>query len=167
MPLIKGDQITEDPWVYADDEDELPSGDVVVHLERWEKDKDSLRSRNGKLGLILRSDQSPELVADDLAAFDLIALDFPAFKDGRAFSYARMLRERFAFEGEIRAVGDVHRDQLFFMHRCGFDAFEVENAAVLQDWLEAAREFTSVYQPALDAKQSVLRLRHHTKKAAE
>ena len=89
------------------------------------------------------------------------------FKDGRAFSYARLLRERYGFNGEVRAVGDVLRDQLFFMHRCGFDAFEVKDESMLQDWLEAVREISVVYQLATDGRESVLQLRRWKRNAAE
>ncbi len=167
MPLIKEGKAVDDPWTYADEETDLPSGDVIVSFDRWKKDQAGLRARNGRLGIFLRADQSPDLMDEDLEAFDLVALEFPAFKDGRAFSYARLLRERFAFAGEIRAVGDVLRDQLFFMHRCGFDAFEVKNEAAVPGWLDAMKEFSVVYQPAMDAKQSVLRIRHKHEEAAE
>ena len=77
----------------------------------------------------MHSDQSPELIADDVQRFALVALEFPKFRDGRAYSYARLLRERYGFKGELRAVGDVLLEQLFFMLRTGFDAFELQQSA--------------------------------------
>ena len=80
----------------------------------------------------------------------MIAIDFPAFKDGRGFSQARLLRERYGYKGEIRAVGDVARDQMFFMARCGINAFEVKPGRSLEDALKAFNDFSVTYQPAAD-----------------
>src|SRR3546814_2142105 len=87
-------------------------------------DLERLRGHNGRLGLRLKSDQSPAGIAEDLGHFQLVALEFPRFGDGRAYSYARLLRERYGFKGELRAVGNVLRDQFLFMLRCGFDALD-------------------------------------------
>ena len=151
MALIKDRALRPDPWVLFTDEAELPESDpAIVSLERWQRDRDRLGVRNGPLGLRLRSDEPPEAVVDDLVAFDLIALEFPKFTDGRAYSYARLLRERYGFEGELRAVGNVLRDQLFFMQRCGFDAFEVGDDVDIGACLEAFAEIDVIYQPADD-----------------
>ena len=160
MALIKDNALRPDPWVSVADEAELPESDpAIVSFERWGRDRALLARRNRPLGLRLRSDQPPEGVADDLAAFDLIALEFPKFTDGRAYSYARLLRERYGFEGELRAVGNVLRDQLFFMRRCGFDAFEVADDVDLGAWLEALGEIDVVYQPAADDRRPFTALR--------
>ena len=90
-----------------------------------------------------------EMVAD-LPRLELVALEFPKFSDGRALSQARLLRERYGYRGEIRAMGDVLRDQLFFMTRCGFDAFEPRPDRSLEDALAAFDEFSASYQPAAD-----------------
>src|SRR3546814_6954056 len=97
-------------------------------------DLERLRGHNGRLGLRLKSDQSPAGIAEDLGHFQLVALEFPRFGDGRAYSYARLLRERSGFKGELRAVGNVLRDQFLFMLRCGFDAFEVANENAVDAW---------------------------------
>src|SRR3546814_6520329 len=110
-------------------------------------DLERLRGHNGRLGLRLKSDQSPAGIAEDLGHFQLVALEFPRFGDGRAYSYARLLRERYGFKGELRAVGNVLRDQLLFMLRCGFDAFEVANENAVDAWREALAEFDLFYQP--------------------
>ena len=122
MPLLKNGQIVADSWRRIGDDEPLPdSGRLMVSLARWQRERDALAVR-GSLGLVLNSDQGPASIADHLAHFDLIALDFPRFQDGRAYSYARLIRERYKFTGELRAVGNVLRDQLLFMRRCGFDA---------------------------------------------
>lgn len=160
MPLIKDDQLIDDPWTTAPDEGPLPVEErIIVSLERWQAARTELLARNGRLGIHLKSDQPPALIADDLASFDLVALEFPVFKDGRAFSHARLLRERYGFTGELRAVGEVLRDQLLFMHRCGFDSFEVANDGALDAWREAAREISVWYQPATDRRPWVATLR--------
>ena len=97
--------------------------------------------RGTPLGIRLHSDQPPELIAVDVRAFCRVALEFPKFRDGRAYSYARLLRERYGFKGELRAVGEVLLEQLFFMLRTGFDAFEIESADPLEGLPHGARGF--------------------------
>ena len=93
MALLKRDRIIDDPWQQIDDDSPLPSGiPVIVTHERWQKERDALMGRNGELGILLASDQPPDLIADDLHRFTLICLDFPKFTDGRAYSHARRLR---------------------------------------------------------------------------
>ena len=121
--------------------------------------RDRLGRRTAPLGVRLKAGQSPDLIADDLGRFDVIALEFPVFTDGRAFSYARALRERHAFAGQVRAVGNVLRDQYSIMRRCGFDAFEVADGTRLEDWLESDREISVVYQQAIDGRPSAAALR--------
>lgn len=161
MPLLKNGQIVEDSWAAvppAEDGDTaappLPAieVDLVVTLEQWQEHRETLVKRNGRLGLRLRSDQSPAEVAELLGHFDLVALEFPRFGDGRAYSYARLLRERYGFTGEVRAVGNVLRDQLFFMLRCGFDSFELTSHDSLAAWQEAVTEIDVWYQPTADGR---------------
>lgn len=167
MPLIKDDQLIEDPWVNVVNGDVLPIEEsIIVELERWQEARQELMARNGRLGIRLRSDQPPALIAEDLAHFDLVALEFPVFKDGRAFSYARLLRERYGFDGELRAVGQVLRDQLLFMRRCGFDSLEVADETVLDAWHQAKREISVFYQPATDRRPWVAQLRHRAEQAS-
>lgn len=164
MPLIKDGAIAKDPWVQLDDAAPIGPGDhAIVSLERWQAERDQLAQRNAPIGLRLRSDQSPALIAEEVTRFAVIALEFPKFTDGRAYSYARLLRERYGFEGELRAVGAVLRDQFAFMARCGFDALEVPDkgdaAQVLEAWRDATGEISVRYQPAADGTLSVLALR--------
>jgi uncharacterized protein (DUF934 family) len=159
MPLIKDGLLIADNWQSIADEDELVEGPVIVSLERWQKDREELLARNTALGLRLKSDQPPALVPDDLARFAVIALEFPKFNDGRAYSYARLLRERYGFKGEVRAVGNVLRDQFLLMLRCGFDAFEVADKATADAWEDAVSRISVTYQPGSDARRPAMALR--------
>ena len=126
MKIIKGQEVVEDTWNHVADEDELPEGQIIVSYARWQQDRDALIARsNSGLGVALDPEHHAEDIAGDLEHFAVVALDFPVFRDGRAYSTARLLRDRYDYKGELRATGDVLRDQLFYMYRCGFDAFEV------------------------------------------
>ncbi|HIM25356.1 MAG TPA: DUF934 domain-containing protein, partial [Rhodospirillales bacterium] len=97
---------------------------------------------------------------DDLEHLGVVALAFPVFKDGRAYSNARRLRERHGYTGEIRAIGNVLRDQYLFMLRCGFDALEVKEGETEKDWQKATKAFSVFFQPAADDQETVVSLRH-------
>jgi uncharacterized protein (DUF934 family) len=160
MPLLKEGAVVEDTWTpLAEGAEAAPLGNVIITLEQWQAGGERLRGHNGRLGLRLRSDQSPAQLADDLQHFDLIALEFPRFGDGRAYSYARLLRERYGFKGELRAVGNVLRDQFVFMLRCGFNSFEVANDKAVEAWRDATAEFTEWYQPTGNSRASLGTLR--------
>jgi uncharacterized protein (DUF934 family) len=163
MPLIRATGVVDDPWLFVKDEEPLPeAGAVIVTLDRWQANRDQLLARPTPLGLRLKSEQPPSLVAGDVERFDVIALEFPKFTNGRAYSSARLLRERYGFRGELRAVGNVLRDQLAFMRRCGFDSFEIPPQADAAAWLSSLGGISVVYQPATDGRASVLTLRHGT-----
>jgi uncharacterized protein (DUF934 family) len=152
MALIKNHQLMEDPYTRVSAGEPWPdSGALLVGLDQWQEEKPALLARNQDLGLILQSDQHPELIVDDLEHLQLVALEFPVFRDGRAFSYARLLR-RFGFKGEIRAIGDVLLDQLHYMQRVGFDAFDITAADPLAAYKQASQEFGVWYQPAADGR---------------
>ncbi len=164
MPLIRDGRLIEDPWVRVDDDAALPAGvPVIVGLVRWCSARDELLSLGRPLGISLGNDQPPELVADDIERFDLVVLDFPKFTDGRAYSQARLLRERLGFSGAIRATGQVLRDQLSLMLRCGFDEFEMADDDAVDSWARATHEISVRYQPAADGRDwaSDLRRRRH------
>ena len=153
MPLIEDGKLVEDDWVNVADGEAPPANEpAIIGLDTWLEDRDRLGRRNTPLGIRLKAGQSPDLIAGDLGRFDVIALEFPVFTDGRAYSYARTLRERYAFAGQVRAIGNVLRDQYFFMRRVGFDAFEVADTARLEDWLEADREISVLYQQSIDGR---------------
>jgi uncharacterized protein (DUF934 family) len=160
MPLIKGGRFVADPWrALADDETVPEAPHLIVSYARWLKERDALTPLPAELGLRLPNDVSPMKLGEDLARFALVALSFPRFTDGRAYSQARLLRRRLGFTGELRAEGDVLRDQLLFMRRCGFDAFAVTERAIFENWLPAFREIDVFYQPAEDSRASLLRRR--------
>lgn len=157
MPLLKEGQTVEDTWVRVADGDPLPADrPALMPLERWLAERDSLIGHNSPLGVLLNSDDMVEDIADDLGRLALVALDFPRFQDGRAYSSARILRERYGYEGEVRAVGNVLADQFLFMHRCGFDAYEVADPAKAGLWRKVMAEMTAFYQPTGDGRPALL-----------
>ena len=161
MPLLKEGKRAEDPWQRVEADAPLPkTGPAYVELERWQQDREVLIARVEPVGVLLKSDEHAEELANDLGHLDLIALDFPGFKDGRAYSNARMLREKYAFTGELRAVGDVLLEHLLFMHRCGFDAFEIDSDDPEEDWQTAVADFDVWYQPTADGRPTILQRRH-------
>lgn len=126
-------------------EAELPSGKIIVPLAYWQANRDALLSR-GDVAVWLAPGEEPKDLEDDLGALPLVAIHFPAFKDGRGYSYARELRTRYNFKGEVRATGDVLRDQLFYMTRCGFNAFEVREDRSIEEALQGLKDFSVTYQ---------------------
>ncbi len=145
----------DDAFVNVTDEDAIPeNGDVILSLARFEAEGDALLSSNSRrVGVRIESDQEVEVLAYDLPRIAVVALAFPKFRDGRAYTSARLLRERFKYEGQIRAVGDVLQEQVGFMVRCGFDAFEPSDGATPEVLTKAANRFRHVYQRAADARQ--------------
>jgi uncharacterized protein (DUF934 family) len=161
MALIKNGELAASSFVDASVAETIPAtGAVIVNLKQWQAQRTELLKRGTPLGLRLHSDQPPDLIAADLPHFTLVALEFPKFRDGRAYSYARLLRERYAFKGELRAVGEVLLEQLFFMLRVGFDAFEVTSADPLGDYRTALADFSVWYQPTADGRPTAMQLRH-------
>ena len=160
MLLTENGALEDDSWRHLEDDEAAPEGDpITVSLARWRKSGADLRGRNGKLGLRLPNDAEPEEIAAELDRLDLIVLSFPKFTDGRAYSQARLLRERHGYKGELRASGNVLRDQLLFMRRCGFNSFIVGARAVRENWAAAFGEFDVFYQRALDNRPWVMRQR--------
>ena len=160
MALIKDGKLVTDSFVDATAAAAIPAaGAVIVTVEQWQAERAELLARGTPLGIRMHSDQSPELIAADLAHFALVALEFPKFRDGRAYSYARLLRERYGFKGELRAVGEVLLEQLFFMLRTGFDAFELTSADPLRDYRIALADFSVWYQPTADGRPTAMQLR--------
>jgi uncharacterized protein (DUF934 family) len=167
MPLLKEGRIAADPWIAVANGEPLPaSGRILVSLERWQTDREALVSRSDPVGVRLASHQLAAEIGEDAPLLGLIALEFPSFRDGRAYSTARLLRERYRFRGEVRAVGNVLRDQLLFMHRCGFNAFEIADPAAADAWRKALAEISLRYQAAADRGMPVTRLRQ-MRRAAE
>ena len=160
MALVKDGAVSDDPFQDASELADIPAGAVIVSLTQWQQSRDELIARDAPVGVVLRSDEPPDAVADDLPQLAVVALDFPVFRDGRAYSYARILRDRYAYAGEIRAVGEVLLEQLHFMHRVGFNSFQIDSEDAANDWETAAADISVWYQPTGDGRDSVLELRH-------
>ena len=162
MPkLIKQGTVIDDDWTLIEalaDDAALPAGRVILPLRAFEARREALADRGG-LGVWLNSDEEPSRLQDVLAQFAVIAINFPAFTDGRGYSYAQLLRQRYAYKGEIRAVGDVLRDQLFYMKRCGFDAFALRADQDPNTCLAAFNDFSDSYQAAADQPSPLFRRR--------
>ncbi|NKB53898.1 MAG: DUF934 domain-containing protein [Rhizobiaceae bacterium] len=144
--------VHEDRWVSVDGEQPVPEGeDVIVSLAVFEAQSHALVTRNaGRLGVYLEAGDQIEAIADHLDHIVLVALDFPSFADGRAFSKARLLRDRYQFEGQIRATGDIRIDQVSHMRRSGFDAFQVSHQPTIDSLIEDKDSGLDLfYQPAV------------------
>lgn len=160
MPLIKDGRVVPDPWTALDDEEAIPAtGAVIVTLTRYRADTQALLARGAPLGVRLKSSELAHEIGADAGQLGLIALEFQTFRDGRPYSTARLLRQRWGFVGELRAVGDVLRDQFLFMQRCGFDAFEVADEKAAEGWRKAMAEFSVFYQAAADGRLPARALR--------
>ena len=147
MPkLIENSQLCENKWQTVDDQQALPDSHYFLPLDRWLAKRET-PAEGLPFGVIIEGDQPLEALQDSLADLPLIAIRFPKFADGRGFSTARLLRGRHNYTGELRACGDIFRDQLQFLHRCGFDSFEVPDSAD-QQWLDSLQDFTASYQAA-------------------
>jgi len=161
MALIKNGAQVSDQWIYADDDTPVQADiPTIVSLKRFMAERETLVRSSSELGVHVSPGEDVTALEGDLDRLRVIALDFPKFTDGRAYSAARILRQRFRFEGEIRAIGEVLRDQYLFLSRAGFDAYEVRDGADARDWLDAVREFSHHYQPAADGSRAVWAQRH-------
>lgn len=163
--IIRDRKIIEDDWIKVDEAAPLPaSGRIIVSHARWQADTAALKGR-GNVGVAIPSHLPIDQLENDLPSLALVALSFSFIQpkpeggrtfDGRAYSQARALRERLGFKGEIRAVGDVFRDAMYYMSRCGVNAFEVKNPA---DALKAFGDFSFGYQGAADDPTPIFRRR--------
>jgi uncharacterized protein (DUF934 family) len=160
MPLVKQGRITTDPFVHVADGAE-PEGDgaVLVSAERFLADPDALLRRSGKLGVIWPNNRDLGELVPHLDRLAVVALVFPTFRDGRAYSQARLLRERHGYGGELRATGQVLRDQFVFMTRAGFDAFEVKKDTDAAAFAETMKRYSVFYQPTGDGRITALNRR--------
>lgn len=163
MRVIKDNRVVDDDWQRIDTSETdtpLPAGDIIVPYAYWKQHKAELLNRqDGRVAICIHGDDAIEEVVDDLQHFQLIALDFPAFKDGRNYSNARLLRDRYGYRGELRAVGDILRDQLFYLHRCGIDSFQVRSDKDIEDALKGLSDFSVTYQSAADGAVPVYKNR--------
>jgi uncharacterized protein (DUF934 family) len=155
MPLIKNGALAENLFTDVADGAPLPDGPAIVSLKRFLAERETLLTRNAPLGVRLKSEESPKTLGEDIQRLSLIVLEFPKFRDGRAFSWARMLRTRLGFRGEIRAAGDFLYDQIAFMTRVGIDSFEVSEKITLELFQRALREVRFAYQPSADGRKTI------------
>ena len=160
MPLIKDGRIVDDEWVQVADGEPVPTDrPAIVTFERWQAERASFDGRNAALGLRVKSGTLAPAIAADLDRFALVAIEFLKFRDGRGFSTARELRERYGFRGEIRAVGHVIPDQYQFLVRTGFTSAEAPENTNPESWAHALTEITVAFQPSLDDPQPLSLLR--------
>jgi uncharacterized protein (DUF934 family) len=161
--IIKNKAVVADDWTVlrlAENESQeavaVPEGKVIVPLKVWQAQRTTLEGR-AELAVWIASSERPEELKDELARFKLVAVDFPKFADGRGYSIAYNLRARLGYAGELRAIGDVLRDQLFYMQRVGFDAFAVREDRDIHDALKGLTDFSDVYQSSWDQKSPLFR----------
>ncbi|MEL7230949.1 MAG: DUF934 domain-containing protein [Pseudomonadota bacterium] len=160
MPLIKNGAEIADEWVFVETEEELPStGQITVRFAQFLDNADTLLARNVPIGVRLSPESDPHDLKPYLDRLSLIEVDFPKYVDGRGYSQAQLLRRRLDYRGELRAVGHVLTDQIFYMNRSGFDAYSTTRAD-LPTVLRALEEFSQVYQPGADERVSVFHKRH-------
>ncbi len=151
MQIIKDRQIIENNWSFIEDDQALPTGNVIISLSRWQAGKPQLQQHVTQLGLRLQPSDNITDIAQDLAHFDLIDLHFPVFTDGRGFSQAKLLRDRYQYAGEIRASGNFMVDQVFYMTKVGINAFELNDEKQLPLAISLMDDFSVSYQELLFA----------------
>lgn len=160
MPLVKDGQIVEDRYLRVPDDAPIPDGvPVLVSGQRFLANAQELVARDSPVGVVWPNDHKVAELEPWLGKLSLIALVFPKFRDGRAYSQARLLRERYGFRSELRATGDVLRDQFQFLLRAGFDSFEVKKPADARAFAAAAARYSVFYQPSADGRPPALRRR--------
>jgi uncharacterized protein (DUF934 family) len=160
MPLVKGGRIATDNFAHVADDADLPGdGAMLISAARFLENPDTIASRPGKTGVIWPNNRDIDDLVPYLDRLAMVALVFPTFRDGRAYSQARLLRERHGFKGELRATGQVLRDQFLFMLRAGFDAFEVKKEADAEAFTNTAKRYSVFYQPTGDGRVTALHQR--------
>jgi len=159
MPLVKNLAVVTDDFTRVADEDAISDGAVLVPAARFLVDPEGLLKRNSKVGVIWPNNKPIAELAPYLDRLAVVALVFPTFRDGRAYSQARLLRERFGYTGELRATGQVLRDQFVFMLRAGFDAFEVKKDSDAAVFAKVAQRYSVFYQPTGDGRLTASRRR--------
>jgi uncharacterized protein (DUF934 family) len=174
MPtLIDRNGVREDHWSWFDPASTViatgapadTGARLLLSLEQWQSHGEALLAAGAVVGICLEADQGPEQVADILGRIGLVAVRFGAFTDGRGYSTARLLRQRYGWTGELRAVGDVLRDQMFYLARCGFDTFDLKDGESVADALSGFGDFTEAYQAAVD-RGPLFRRRHEAAEAS-
>ncbi|WP_454624569.1 DUF934 domain-containing protein [Bradyrhizobium cenepequi] len=165
MPLVKNGKIATDIYVHVADGAEIPAdGAILLPAARFLEDAEALLKRPGKVGVVWPNNRDLDDLVPYLDRLAVVALVFPSFRDGRAYSQARLLRERYRFTGELRATGQVLRDQFVFMLRAGFDALDVKKEKDADAFAATVKRYTVFYQPTGDGRATALsrrtQLRH-------
>jgi uncharacterized protein (DUF934 family) len=146
----------QDSFVFVGDDAEIPAGgDLIVTLARFQSEGDGLLAAGRRVGVRLQPSEEVEALAYDLPRLAVIELVFAKFRDGRPYSAARLLRERYGYGGQVRAVGEVLREQAQFMLRCGFDAFVPADGSGPDEWMSATRRYRHVYQRGVDHRPPI------------
>jgi uncharacterized protein (DUF934 family) len=166
MPtLIKDGTISENTWHLISKDTDLSgaiengSNQIMVHISLWQEHKDELAASSKNIAVWLDSDDDAYDLASDVSDLPLIGVNFPVFKDGRSFSNAAILRQRMSFKGELRAIGDVLRDQMFYMKKCGINSFELSDAIDAEEALAAFTDFADNYQSTVEDPAPLFRRR--------
>jgi uncharacterized protein (DUF934 family) len=160
MPLVRNGRITDDAFAVVTDDAEIPGeGAVIVSAARFLGNAEALSRRAGRTGVIWPNNRDLDDLVPYLDRLAVVALVFPTFRDGRAYSQARLLRERYGYRSEVRATGQVLRDQFLFMLRAGFDAFEVRKPADAEAFAGTVKRYSVFYQPTGDGRLTALHRR--------
>jgi uncharacterized protein (DUF934 family) len=160
MPLVKDGKITADAFLHVADDAAIPAdGAVLVSVARFLEQAEALSQRNGPIGVIWPNNRDVDELVPYLDRLAVVALVFPTFRDGRAYSQARLLRERHGFRRELRATGQVLRDQFVFMLRAGFSAFEVKKDSDAEAFVGTVKRYSVFYQPTGDGRITALHRR--------
>src|SRR5277367_593182 len=160
MPLVENNSVVQDRYTYVPDDAPIPDRvPVIVSAKRFLAEAAALTGRDGSLGVLWPNDRRVAELEPWLGQLALIALVFPKFRDGRAYSQARLLRETYGFRGTLRATGDILRDQFHFLVRAGFDSFEVKKPADAEVFAKVLERYSVVYQPGADGRMPALRRR--------
>ena len=171
MPLVKGGKIIPDSLIHVADDADIPGdGAILVSAARFLEAPDVLTSRKGRTGVIWPNNRDVDDLVPYLERLAVVALVFPTFRDGRAYSQARLLRERYKYSGELRATGQVLRDQFVFMLRAGFDAFEVKKDSDAEAFVSTVKRYSVFYQPTGDGRVTALHRRmqqRHSESASQ
>jgi uncharacterized protein (DUF934 family) len=171
MPLVRGGKITGDAFVHLADDAEIPGdGAILVSAARFLGDAEALARRTAPTGVVWPNNRDLDDLVPWLDRLAVVALAFPSFRDGRAYSQARLLRERHGYRGELRATGQVLRDQFLFMLRAGFDAFEVKKQSDAEAFAGTVNRYSVFYQPTGDGRLTALHQRmllRHSESASQ
>ncbi len=158
MRVIKNRSVITDAWQIAAEDitlEQLSSDNLIVPLSFWLDNKEAIQQKTSQRGVSIAGDADLTLLANDLDQLAIIAIQFSAFRDGRGYSLARILRKDYGYQGELRAVGNVLRDQVAFMERVGFNSFEIDDKQDAADALNAFEEISVKYQTSADEAKSL------------